>query len=114
MVASRIEAVVRSFGTALTRSRLIGGAPLGIVSRLGDATAARSAPTTCPPLGHRCGTDGACCFNTRCRDGVCRCEPGWDDCGTGRCRYLRFDHHHCGACGVVCGPTRQCLNGVCI
>lgn len=114
MVATRIDAIARLLGVALSRSRLRGGTASELVARLGGATPPRSATTSCRPLGQACGTDGDCCFNTRCQDNVCRCEPGWGDCGTGRCRYLRLDHHHCGACGTVRGPTQQCLNGVCI
>jgi len=114
MVPTRIDAIARSLGVALSRPRLLGGTASGLVARLADARPARAPTVSCGPLGQGCGTGGDCCFNTRCQDGACRCEPGWDACGTGRCRYLRLDHHHCGACGTACGPSQQCLNGVCI
>ena len=56
-----------------------------------------------------------------CRGGQCvgacvagmssGCASGQDCCG-GACVPIDTADH-CGACGVQCGPTRQCLNGAC-
>jgi hypothetical protein len=79
---------------------------------LGPWPASAASPTA--PLGGSCATAGDCGFNTVCRDRTCRCPPGWDACGTGRCHYLRASHHHCGACGTACAADHQCFNGVCL
>jgi hypothetical protein len=110
----RIDIAARSLVAAFTRPRVREGFPQvsGFI-RLGSQ-GLRSAATTCQRLGQSCGDAGDCCFNSVCRQAVCRCPRGWDDCGTGRCRYLPLAHDHCGACGTTCGPDRLCANGVCI
>lgn len=49
-----------------------------------------------------------------CSDGVVggECRAGYSACGYG-CFDLRTDTAHCGSCGNVCGPSEECIGGVC-
>lgn len=74
-----------------------------------------------------CGGCGFACSllpNNRaapaCNDGVCalECEDGYGDCdedvGTGCEADLGRDDDNCGGCGIQCGDTEQCQEGMCV
>ena len=109
MVASRIDAVARSFAAVLA-------APPGeqhhpsFVTQLAMAHDRARSSAVDRPLGRLCASPGGCSHDTVCRDGVCRCAPGWDACGTDHCHFLPMSHAHCGGCGRPCGHDQLCSN----
>ncbi len=78
----------------------------------------RSDHDNCGTCGHGCG-DGNSCLNGNCVVGTCTisCGGGSICCGTEAtgqtCSYPGFDRNNCGGCGIVCGPTQSCNNGIC-
>lgn len=52
---------------------------------------------------------GACAL--RCLEGFGNCDTG---VGNGCERDLSNSHEHCGACGVACAATQQCVGGRCV
>ena len=72
----------------------------------------------CGECGNSCG-EGNSCLNGTCVVGTCTisCGGGSICCGTEAtgqfCTYPGQDRNNCGGCGIVCGNTLSCLNGVC-
>jgi hypothetical protein len=113
MTALRIDEVARSFVASLA------GAPPrrplpSFVAQLAAALDHARRARQDRPLGRLCGDARACSLGTVCRDGTCRCAPGWESCGGDRCHFLPMSHAHCGRCGRACDPDQLCSNGRCV
>ncbi len=73
----------------------------------------------CPVDYQLCGdvcVSTRCPFNTTFNDATCSCSNvcGVDSiCCNGSCHNIMTNRENCGACGVVCDGSLQCVNGVC-
>ncbi|MDF2693440.1 MAG: hypothetical protein K0S65_1823 [Labilithrix sp.] len=76
-----------------------------------------SDPNNCGGCGKQCAPD------VQCRNGICGCPPGQEECD-GSCKNINADDYNCGGCGVVCSQAvdagavpphmyRGCVNGTC-
>src|SRR5690606_21306420 len=68
---------------------------------------------------YHCGACGVTCENAQaCRDGVCGCAIGTDDCdndpSNGCEAFVNANSANCGACGVQCSSEASCIDGVCV
>jgi hypothetical protein len=58
--------------------------------------------------------DGTCVLGAYKRMGVCTCQDGQPDvCPTVGCIDKHLDPDNCGSCGMKCGATQTCNNGMC-
>lgn len=114
MAGSGIETAAKSLAAILWRHRGLGGPSRKHHISLARPITRTPAPSTGRTLGRPCHAADDCGFNTVCRRSTCRCGPGWDECGTGRCHFLPMSHAHCGSCGSPCGPDQLCSNGRCV
>ena len=64
-------------------------------------------------VGEPCRINGECCHGASCRGGTCQCRPNHTDCN-GRCRDLRFNERHCGACNTPCAAGETCCRRRCV
>ncbi len=63
----------------------------------------------------QCRTAADCDPGQQCARGTCveGCAPDQIRCN-GQCTGVFLDTKNCGACGVVCGANRQCVDGACV
>lgn len=90
-----------------------------------------AAPESCDGIDNDCNIviDDYCCGNgeldfgescdssgPHCLSNCQGCEAGWADCAPGiaGCETDLSDSQNCGACGVTCGLTESCIEGVCV
>ena len=57
--------------------------------------------------------DGTCAMGAFKRSGVCQCQSDLTCVCGGACAKPLTDDTNCGVCGLQCGPTSTCNNGVC-
>ncbi|MGI9020519.1 MAG: hypothetical protein ACR2G3_07410 [Solirubrobacterales bacterium] len=112
---TRLDRIARELaaGEISRRSALkrLAAAGLGLGAAMAPAGVAEAMGGGCPPGRVKC--DGKCCpKNARCRNGRCRCKPGFKKCGR-KCVNLDTSIKHCGACGNGCPTGRACIAGVC-
>ncbi|MGI9020451.1 MAG: hypothetical protein ACR2G3_07060 [Solirubrobacterales bacterium] len=112
---TRFDALARDLasGEVSRRSALkrLAGIGLGLGAAIAPAGVADAMGGGCPPGRVKC--DGRCCpKNARCRNGRCRCKPGFKKCGR-KCVNLDTSIKHCGACGTACALGQTCVDGVC-
>jgi hypothetical protein len=93
---------------------------LGVAARSGAAgqAGASGAAGAPPPPITMCGVqatraDGTCVAGAYKRMGVCTCQPTATCICASGCTDQLSDDDNCGACGVRCGPTSTCQQGVC-
>ena len=117
MDGNRFDAWTRAWGASRSRRgalRLLAGGGLGaLLARLAPAeVAAQEAQAVCRFVGEPCTVTSHCCHGNVCVDDRCACRPNYTSCG-GRCRDLRDNEHHCGACDTACHAGQTCCRGVC-
>lgn len=111
---TRLDRIARDLasGEVSRRSALkrLAGMGLGLGAAMAPAGVAE-AMAPCP--GGRVKCDGKCCpKNARCRNGKCKCKPGFKKCGR-KCVDTQTSIKHCGACGNTCASGESCVAGVC-
>ena len=118
MDAHRFDRLATRLAATPTRRsalRLLAGGALAALlpARLGARAAAQEAQAVCRFVGEPCTVNGHCCHGNRCRGGTCQCRPNLTSCG-GRCRDLRTNERHCGACDHRCEAGQTCCRGRCV
>ncbi|MGI9020520.1 MAG: hypothetical protein ACR2G3_07415 [Solirubrobacterales bacterium] len=113
---TRLDRIARDLasGEVSRRSALkrLAGMGLGLGAAMAPAGVAEAMGGGCPPGRVKC--DGRCCpKNARCRNGRCRCKPGFKKCGR-KCVNLDTSVKHCGACGTACASGEACIAAVCV
>ena len=117
MDGERFDAIARRMTTSSRRGALrllAGGAAGALLARLAPAgVAAQEAQAVCRFVGEPCRVNVECCRGARCQGGTCQCRPNHTNCN-GRCRDLRSNERHCGACNTPCEPGRACCRRRCV
>lgn len=117
MDCERFDALARTLSAGVFRRRALAGFAAALLSqRL--ARAEPAAVAECRGSGRPCGSPSACCPDSRCLSGRCRCKvgAGFRPCdGPGfPCTDTNASERHCGNCGAPCPRRHACRGGRCV
>lgn len=104
------DAFARHLATGLPRRKAISILAGAVSSVILFGT--RTVEAACKEVGQSCDKDADCCANAHCKNGSCKCQSGYDECG-GKCFDLDTSENHCGSCNTVCASGQSCVAGVC-
>ena len=119
MDGPRFDAWTRTLARGRSRRgalRVLAGGGLGalLAHRAASRGTAQEAQAVCGLVGEPCRVNGECCHGNACRDGTCQCaRVNYTNCN-GRCRDLRTNENHCGACNTPCEAGQTCCRGRCV